>query len=167
MKYSRNGDGLMPDMLVKLYQLPELDPVQKQLSANGIEIRRAIAPEKHIALDWIKERFGEGWASECEVAFTNQPVSCYIAVQNQRMIGFACYDATCRNFFGPMGVEESARIHGIGKGLLLASLHAMHAIGYGYAIIGSAGPTEFYSKVVNAAIIEDSSPGIYRGMLKR
>jgi hypothetical protein len=42
----------------------------------------------------------------------------------------------------------------------------MRALGYGYAVIGSAGPMEYYSKIVGATVIEDSTPGIYKGMLK-
>lgn len=156
----------MSDMLVKLYQLPELEPVIKQLAENGIEIRRAIAPEKHVVIEWVRKHFNNGWASECEVAFANQPVSCYLAVKQGELIGFSCYEATCKNFFGPTGVSENERNLGAGKGLLLASLHAMRALGYGYAVIGSAGPKDYYSRVVGAAVIEDSSPGIYKGMLK-
>ncbi len=37
--------------------------------------------------------------------------------------------------------------------------------GYAYAIIGGAGPTEFYTKAVGAVAIEGSTPGIYRGVL--
>lgn len=156
----------MSDMLVKLYQLPELEPVIKQLADNGIEIRRAIAPEKHVVVDWVRQHFNEGWASECEVAFANQPVSCYIAVKQGALIGFACYESTCKNFFGPTGVSMDKRKLGAGKGLLLACLHAMKALGYGYAVIGNAGPKEYYSRTVGATVIEDSTPGIYKGMLK-
>jgi hypothetical protein len=42
----------------------------------------------------------------------------------------------------------------------------MLAQGYGYAIIGGVGPAEFYTKIAGATIIEGSSPGIYRGLLK-
>jgi hypothetical protein len=42
----------------------------------------------------------------------------------------------------------------------------MASIGYGYAIIGGVGPTEFYEKVVRAVPIEGSSPGIYRDRLR-
>lgn len=33
--------------------------------------------------------------------------------------------------------------------------------GYGYAIVGNAGPTEFFRKVVGAIEIPGSEPGIY------
>ncbi len=155
----------MPDMLIKLYTLPELAPTITQQQNNGIDIRRALAPEKHIVTEWVGRTFYPNWASECEIAFTRQPVSCFIAVKDEAIIGFACHDATCRNFFGPSGVDPAHQSQGIGKALLLACLHAMAAQGYAYAIIGDVGPVDFYAKTVGAVVIEDSTPGIYRGML--
>jgi ribosomal protein S18 acetylase RimI-like enzyme len=155
----------MPDMLVKLYCLPRWDDLRARLAEQGVDIRRAIPPEKHHVVKWVRETFGAGWASETEVAFTNHPSSCFVAVADKRIIGFACHDATCKNFFGPTGVAESERGRGIGKALLLACLDAMAANGYGYAIIGAAGPVDFYSKTVSATPIDDSWPGIYRGMI--
>lgn len=71
-------------------------------------------------------------------------------------MGFACYDATAPNFFGPTGVDEAARGRGIGYGLLLSVLYAQKAQGYAYAIIGGVGPAEFYEKTVGAVIIPGS-----------
>ena len=82
------------------------------------------------------------------------------------LVGFACYDATIRGFFGPTGVHEAQRGRGLGKALLFAALHTMWEVGYAYAVIGSAGPTEFYAKAVGATPIEGSTPGIYRGLLQ-
>jgi len=157
----------MPDMLVKLYTLPPLEPPLRALEAAGIEIRRGLAAEKHVVLDWVAQNFVPEWVSECEVAFARQPVACFIAVEQEQIIGFACHDATYRNFFGPTGVSELARGRGVGKALLLACLHAMAAQGYGYAIIGGVGPAEFYAKTVGAIEIANSEPGIYRGRLGR
>ncbi len=156
----------MPDMLVKLYELPDYSALVAQLRRDGVDIRRAIPPEKHLALAWVERKFGVGWASECDKAFSNTPVSCFIAVTDGQMLGFACYDATCPDFFGPTGVAEAQRLRGIGKALLWMSLRAMAELGYGYAVIGSAGPTAYYEKAVGAVAIPDSSPGIYRGMLQ-
>ncbi len=52
----------MPDMLVKLYELPPLQPAIDAISAHGVTMRRAIAPEKHIILAWIRQHFSEFWA---------------------------------------------------------------------------------------------------------
>jgi len=153
----------MTDMLVKLYALPAYKDTQ---SHHGITIRRAIAPEKHLVLAWVREHFSEYWVSECDVAFSRQPVSCFLATKDSTLIGFACYDTTRRGFFGPTGVDESARGRGTGAALLLACLHDMWAQGYGYAIIGGVGPVAFYEKIVGATVIPDSTPSIYAGMLR-
>ncbi len=156
----------MPDMLVKLYTLPPLEPTLAQQEAQGITIRRGLPPEKHVVTRWVRQNFSELWASETDVAFGHQPTTCFLALENEQLIGFGCHDATQRNFFGPTGVSETARGRGVGRALLLMCLHAMRMQGYGYAIIGAAGPTDFYTKCVGATIIEDSSPGVYRGLLR-
>ena len=156
----------MADMLVRLYDLPEVSPMLEKLLAEGIEIRPAIAPEKFFVVDWVRTTFGAEWASECDVAIANKPSSCLVAISNKTLLGFACYEATCRNFFGPIGVSEDTRKQGIGKTLLLVSLHAMREQGYAYAIIGGSGPDEFYQKIVDAIPIPGSDPGIYKDMLR-
>jgi GNAT superfamily N-acetyltransferase len=153
------------DMLVRLYDLPASQESLSRLEAAGVLVRRALAPEKHKVLDWVRSNFSEAWASETDVAFSREPVSCFVAIQDKRLLGFACHDATCRNFFGPTGVDPNARGQGIGAALLLACLGAMRHQGYGYAIIGGVGPADFYAKTVGAVPIEGSQPGIYRGLL--
>lgn len=155
----------MSDMIVKLYDLPDAAPQIERLQKQNVTIRRALAPEKHIVIKWIEENFSKAWASECDVAFSHQPVGCFLAIEEKQITGFACYEATCKNFFGPTGVSENQRGRGVGKALLLAALDAMRHEGYGYAIIGGVGPAEFYEKTVGAKLIEDSAPGIYRGLL--
>jgi ribosomal protein S18 acetylase RimI-like enzyme len=153
------------DMLVKLYALPDSQAAYDRLRAAGITLRRGLAPEKHKVIAWVRQNFSEAWASETEVAFSRQPVSCFIAVQQKKILGFACHDATCPNFFGPTGVDPNARQSGIGKALLFACLEDMKQQGFGYAIIGGVGPAEFYAKAVGAVAIAGSEPGVYRGLL--
>ena len=154
------------DMLVKLYELPGLSPCITQLKTQGIEIRPALPLEKHLVVDWVRGSFGKGWASECEVAFSRHPITCHIAVALDKLMGFACFESSCRGFFGPIGVDKTRRGQDVGKGLLLSCLHTMAAMGYAYGIIGAVGPSEFFAKVAGATEIEGSSPGIYRPRLK-
>lgn len=156
----------MPDMLVKLYELPPIEPHIARQTEHKIIVRRGLVPEKHLVLDWIGKHFGDYWVSETDAAFSRQPVSCFIATYEGSMIGFACYDATRLGFFGPTGVGEEARGKGTGAALLLACLHDMWAKGYGYAVIGGVGPAEFYTKISGATLIPDSTPGIYADMLR-
>ena len=135
----------MTDLLVRLYDLPHFDSEEKVAKA-GIVVRRAIGPEMHVVLDWIGEHFGRAWVSEATVALTQQPATCWVAVKEGEILGFACHDATTKAFFGPTGVLESARGQGIGEALLIATLRGMREAGYGYPIIGAAGPVAFYQK---------------------
>jgi GNAT superfamily N-acetyltransferase len=156
----------MTDMLVKLYELPALEPHLERARAAGVDIRRALPPEKHHILAWIRERFGEAWVSEADVSCNAKPPTCFVAVRDGALLGFSCYDATGLGMFGPIGVDEAARGTGVGAALLVACLHAMAARGYFYAVIGGVGPAEFYAKTVGAVEIPDSTPGPYRGMLR-
>ena len=152
----------MSDLLVKLYSLPP-----PATPPPSVEVRRAFAAEKRLVCDWVATQFDSGWASECEAAFARLPVACFMAVRNRELLGFACYDATARGFFGPTGVADSERKHGIGTALLSAALHDMAAQGYAYAIIGAADSVEFYRKHASAIEISDSDPGFYRGKIKQ
>ena len=153
------------DMLVKLYDLPDARELREQLAQSGISLRRALAPEKHKIVAGVRDNFSDYWASETDVAFSREPVSCFIAVKDGGIIGFACHDVTCRNFFGPTGVDPTARKGGVGNALLLACLEDMKHAGYGYAIIGGVGPADYYARAVGAIAIEGSEIGVYRGLL--
>lgn len=156
----------MADMLVKLYELPPLQGRLDALSAEGITIKRPIGPENYAVIDWIEEKFCRIWAGESENAFFRSPRSIFVATRGTELLGFACYDATAKGFFGPTGVAQDERGKGIGAALLLACLYAMRDEGYGYAIIGGVGPAEFYSKICGATLIEPVSRGIYKDMLR-
>ena len=69
----------MSDMLVKLYELPKHTDLLKDSTNGQIQIKRALAPEKHIILDWVENNFSKGWKSECDAAFSNNPISCFVA----------------------------------------------------------------------------------------
>ena len=151
----------MPDLLVNLLTLPSPGPL-----VDGVNIRRAQPFEITPVRNFVKQNFSIAWADEISVGFANQPVSVYIATRATRVIGFAGYECTRRNFFGPTGVIESERGQGIGKALLLSALWGLRELGYVYGIIGGAGPIEFYREAVDAIVIPDSEPGIYADLLK-
>lgn len=152
------------DLLVKLYALPAENG--GQATAAEYEVRRAFAAEKGLVRRWIAQQFGDRWASESEAAFARLPISCFVAIAEDQIAGFACYDATTRGFFGPVGVAEEQRRRGVGRALLLATLRDMASHGYAYAIIGGAGSAAFYARELNAIEIPDSTPGFYRGLLR-
>ena len=157
----------MADLLVKLYNLPDSTPLYERVAKEGVRIFRPMTPNRDRVLQWIEARFGIGWANETAAAFAHSPVSCFIAVDEvtKEILGFAAYDCTAPDFFGPTGVDPESRHRGIGGALLMRCLEALREEGYGYAIIGSAGPVDFYRRICGAEVIPDSTPGIYRDLL--
>lgn len=155
----------MMDMLVRLYDLPDIEEELRKLGKEGILIRRPGAYERHLVAGWVDRNFSPKWVSETKIAFSRQPVSCYIATREKKILGFACYDVTARGFLGPMGVAEGARKSGVGKVLLVSALNALREMGHAYGIIGGVGPADFYARTVGAMPIEGSSPGIYVDIL--
>ena len=156
----------MLDLLVKLYALPNDWGFLEEKNSQGVTIRKPLGPEKQMVVSWVKNVFGNAWGSEVDMAMVNRPISCFIAIRETRINGFACYDATALGCFGPIGVEEASRGRGTGRALLLACLLDMKLKGYAYAVIGAAGAPEFFKKTVDAIDIPDSYPGLLTGRLK-
>jgi len=125
----------MSDLLVKLYDL-DLENIKKEYFESDFKIVRALSPDKEKVLNFIKNEFNDNWASECARAFSNRNITCFIAIKEKQIIGFSCFDATAKGFFGPTGVKESERNKGFGKKLLMSCLKDMWDNEYGYAIIG-------------------------------
>lgn len=158
----------MADMLVKLYNIPNSYAIEEKLSEEGIKIKKALAPDRSRIINFSRICAKEDYSDEVNAAFSNNPVTCYIATKEKKIIGFACYEATAKDFFGPMAVLENERKKGIGKALLLRSLASMQELGYAYAIIGwpARSAVDFYKKCAGAIMIDEKSSGIYKRMIE-
>lgn len=151
------------DMIVNLTTLPEMPALPE-----GVCLKRGMVADRAAIVAYVRENFGEHWVGETEAALASSPSHCIIAVKDHQVVGFACWDATIRNFFGPTGVSECCRGTGIGTALLIRTLEHMRADGYAYAIIGwvdDAAP--FYKKVVGAEFIPggDLHHSVYTNMI--
>ena len=153
------------DLLVNLYSR-KLDELRQRTADVEATIRTALPPEQHIIKEWVRTHFSEYWVSEVSAAIAHQPPGCLVATIDGALVGFACWDATARGFFGPTGVSEDQRGKGIGLALFYQALVAMKAHGYAYAVIGSAGPVDFYVKAAGAMPIPSDKEDIYQGLLR-
>lgn len=152
------------DMIVNLMTLPK-----EPAPFGDVKIKRAFIGDKQEILEFVRDNFGSHWLGETETALLQNPAQCFIATEHGRLLGFACYDATAKGFFGPTGVLLSERGKHIGASLLLRTLHAMKEAGYGYAAIGWVGDAElFYRKTVSAEMIPGGTPehSVYSNMIK-
>ena len=151
----------MPDMLARLYDLPDAAPFEARVADAGLRVRRAEPWDRLRLREFARANFGDLWAVEADRAFNNTPITAYVALQGTDIAGFAAFECTRRDYFGPTGVREDLRGKGIGALLLIRCLQSMYEMGYAYAIIGGVGPAAFYEKLVGATVIPDSVPGIY------
>jgi len=157
----------MPDLLIKLYDLP-LEKYRKERFDGDFKIIRPLSCDKSKVLNFVRKKFNESWADECERCFSNVPISCFVSVKDQSIIGFACYDATAKGFFGPIGIEPEERGKEVGTRLLFSCLGDMWDNGYGYAVVGWVDEYQinFYEKSTSATVIPGSSPGIYKRLIE-
>lgn len=149
------------DMLINLNAVASSRQVIEDLGRQGMVIRRAMAYERSQVMGWVQKNFNSLWADECAVAYSRQPVGCYIAVKDDAINGFCCFDTTFRNFIGPIGVKQNCRRRGVGHGLLISVAHELFLSGFAYAVVGDVGASEFFKKAVGAWEIPDSTPGAY------
>ena len=141
------------DMIANLMHLPEYT------LEESIKIKRAFAGDKDTILSFIRENFHNNWACEAEHAILQEVSKCFIATENGKILGFACFDSSARGFFGPIGVAKTERNRNIGTALLIRTLESMREYGYIYAIIGWVNDAAlFYEKTVGAEFIKGGNP---------
>lgn len=157
---SQFNDG---DMIVGLTKLPEYPIMNK-----NIRIKRAFPGDKEEILKFVRENFQTSWVYEVEQTIMQSPSKCFVATEEGKLIGFACYDASAKGFFGPIGVLATTRKKNVGASLVIRTLEAMREYGYGYAIIGWVSDAEqFYRKTVKAEYIKGGEPenSIYSNLI--
>ncbi|MTH52315.1 GNAT family N-acetyltransferase [Bacillus mangrovi] len=137
------------DLIVHLDRL-------KDFQYARTDIRRAIYKDVPAIKAFILREFGERWLrilSDLDKENTNLPI--YIAEHNGTLTGFACYDIVRgrKGLFGPMGTAADSRFKSIGKDMLYTCLLEMKHFGYEFAVIGQAGPIEFYERACGARLI--------------
>lgn len=154
----------MSDLLVRLY---DQGVANEAMELPGLRVFRPMTPDRTAVVAFVRDLFGEHWASECETAFFDHPVRMWVVADGERLVGFGCYECTNKGFFGPTGVDPAYRGRGIGRVILLRCLGGLKELGYAYAVIGGVEQKNFgfYAKVCGATPIPDSETSIYRDLL--
>jgi GNAT superfamily N-acetyltransferase len=155
-------------MLVNLYD-HSLAGRPLELAEQGITIKRGLAADKDTICGYVAKNFGTAasWVNECEVCLSKLPTSCFIAVHNNSLIGFCCYDGVAKGILGPIGVSTEFRRKGVASELLYHALEGMKSAGYAYAVIAWVSSEDFYKKTCGAVAIPHSSPGVYSRLISQ
>src|SRR4030042_2668876 len=103
----------MPDMLVRLYDLPDASAAYQRVQEAGVMVRRADPWDRERYRRFVEEAFGTLWAVEADLAYHHSPITAFLAEKEQRVVGVAAYECTRRGFFGPTGVEQRQRRRGM------------------------------------------------------
>ena len=116
-------------------------------------VRRARREDRESVMEFLDRHF-PAWRPEVASMFERDPVSLHIAVDGDRVLGFAGYDANNlgTGWFGPMGTDPAARGMGLGRSLLRRCLVDLQAQGLERCTIPWVGPYAFYARHCDARI---------------
>jgi hypothetical protein len=67
----------MPDMLVRLYDLPDTSPAYQRAGEADVTVRRADPWDRQRYRRFVEEAFGELWAVEAELAYRQSPITAF------------------------------------------------------------------------------------------
>jgi predicted N-acetyltransferase YhbS len=119
---------------------------------SAVEVRRATPADWPHLERFITAQFSEVWRHEAELVVHRNPVTAFVALGNDDIVGFACHGVYRVDWFGPLAVDESQRGAGTGELLLRTCLDDLAAAGIATAQIGWIGPTHFYARTVGARL---------------
>jgi mycothiol synthase len=118
---------------------------------DGVELRRVI--DDGDARDVL--RFAENafphWQDELRRGIDHGTAVAAFAATGI-VVGFACHSVNRRGWFGPTGVDPSARGAGVGAALLAAACRDLMAAGHRDVEISWIGPVAFYAKTAGAGV---------------
>ena len=147
-KIEGTGKNMEVDLTVGKF---DTDKEEERLRKAGIIVKRLADQDRQIYMHFLKDWEGS-WFYLGMLAYSNKPISCHIAIQNNIVIGFACHSVSADHYFGPMAASPRERGKGIGQVLLKRCLKDIKRIGEKKATILAVGPIYFYWKTVKAKI---------------
>lgn len=132
--------------------LDDLPPIP----AVAAEIIRAEQSMRPAVERFITATFSPLWTLEVTPAWDRHAPPLFVALVDGDVVGFSAHEVNNRGlgFYGPAGVVESRRRGGVGRALLLSSLHDLRHLGFHTAVIPWVSSVEFYEKVAGARVAQ-------------
>jgi predicted N-acetyltransferase YhbS len=146
--YSRTDTLLNMDVPLSAWP-GGLTPDALRDSGSDVELRRATTDDATALVGFARD-FSDAWADEAGRAVHRARPSAFVALREDRVVGFACHGVYRDGWFGPTGVDPAERGNGLGEALLRLCLDDLAAAGTEVAQISWIGPMAFYHRTVGA-----------------
>lgn len=151
---------------------PTSTPTSLTINGRDLWVRRPEASEELLIVDWVRETFGGGWASEIHRSFSRDPISSVIVVDRNkelpskdRLLGFLAYDTARLGMLSTIALvpEVRGRDWSLVTALTEECLREARASGMTYAVLGGVGNARLAALRTFSALwtIPGSCPGIF------
>ncbi|ANZ39734.1 hypothetical protein BBK82_30520 [Lentzea guizhouensis] len=145
--------------------------VDLELDGFPVQVRRPEAAEQLLLVEWIRDEYGLGWASEMQRAFANDPVSGVIVARRgfsqdprECLLGFVGYNTVRTGMLSSIALSPVVRGRHpmITASLLKLCLSEARASGFDHVVLGGVSRRQAALIGIPAAwTIPGSYPGIF------
>ncbi|MFI2077591.1 GNAT family N-acetyltransferase [Streptomyces triculaminicus] len=151
---------------------PSSTPTSLTVNGRDLWVRRPEASEELLLVEWVRDTFGGGWASEIHRSFSRDPISSVIVVDRDkdlapkdRLLGFIAYDTARLGMLSTIALVPEVRGHDLSltSALLEECLREARASGMTYAVLGGVGNARLAALRLFSSLwsIPGSCPGIF------
>lgn len=124
---------------------------EARLAQDGITVRRLEERDRESFGAWLGATWNSSWQHEGLLSYTNDPVSTFVATQNEQIIAFATYGITPYLYgFGPTGTAPAMQGRGIGRVLFFRCMNDLQTLGHQQSEVQWTGPVSFYARIADA-----------------
>ncbi len=137
-------------MTVDLAAVPDASELIRRLAASGVELRRAAGSAVDGWIADVRDYANEDWEYEIRHAAAEPGAFVDIAVDSDRVVGFAVGALWARNAFGPLAVHPDWSGRSVGTALAQSVCGELARQGVSTGLISWVGPEAFYRRAVGA-----------------
>ena len=149
--FERTADAVNMDVDLRARDWSTAD-MEARLGAS-FAVRRLEPGDREPFEAWLQQWWGAGWRAEALASYGNDPISTFVATENDHICAFASYNvAALEGGFGPTGTEPPLQGRGLGRILLFRCMDDLKQMGHSKAEICWTGPISFYARTAGAVM---------------
>ncbi|MDB5733307.1 MAG: GCN5-related N-acetyltransferase [Variovorax sp.] len=151
--YARTRIGYHMDLPLQGFEADDERDLTR-LAAAGIEVRRGRPDDAPAVAVHTKQLWSDVWFRETRAALHRDPPPIFLALRQDRVVGFAVHGLHRSSLYGPIATDPAEQGHGIGRVLSSLCLEDMAARAVSTAQICWVAETAipFYSRTAGARL---------------